>query len=290
MPITVTCSCGQRLAAKEEHAGKQLKCPKCQAPIVVPHAPSTHATQKTATQRAAPVVCPHCGSKFAVDNPALIGQRIPCPTCRTPFEVPSPHLHSAVTTDAPVDLLGSLTGDEMIAVGNSQIPGASSCPNCGSVVGVNAVLCVSCGTDLKTQQRIATESTLGSLNAEGTNVSVERVSGAGMQLRVGGRSYNLQGYSSVWFVQKADDQSPYIVAILILLLCAGVVPGILFWYLFFNVDKAKVTYRVELRGKGNRKQTVFRGPERSKRSAESIAKMISKAANLPYETQLGTLE
>lgn len=31
MPITVSCKCGQKLRANDEHAGNQAKCPKCGA-------------------------------------------------------------------------------------------------------------------------------------------------------------------------------------------------------------------------------------------------------------------
>ncbi len=36
MPIRVTCSCGKTLQAKDEHAGKRLKCPGCAETIAVP--------------------------------------------------------------------------------------------------------------------------------------------------------------------------------------------------------------------------------------------------------------
>jgi uncharacterized protein (AIM24 family) len=36
MPIRVTCSCGKTLQAKDEHAGKRLKCPGCEETITVP--------------------------------------------------------------------------------------------------------------------------------------------------------------------------------------------------------------------------------------------------------------
>jgi len=36
MPIQVACQCGQRFAAKEELAGKTVKCPKCGSPLAIP--------------------------------------------------------------------------------------------------------------------------------------------------------------------------------------------------------------------------------------------------------------
>jgi RsiW-degrading membrane proteinase PrsW (M82 family) len=40
MSISFPCVCGKRLRAKEEWAGKRLKCPACGSPVVVPQAPA----------------------------------------------------------------------------------------------------------------------------------------------------------------------------------------------------------------------------------------------------------
>ena len=39
MPIKVSCQCGQQFAAKDEFAGKVVKCPKCQRPLAIGAAP-----------------------------------------------------------------------------------------------------------------------------------------------------------------------------------------------------------------------------------------------------------
>src|SRR5262245_22383270 len=36
MAIAITCQCGASFRAKDDLAGKQVKCPKCQAAIAVP--------------------------------------------------------------------------------------------------------------------------------------------------------------------------------------------------------------------------------------------------------------
>jgi hypothetical protein len=36
MAIVITCQCGASFRAKDDLAGKQVKCPKCQAAITVP--------------------------------------------------------------------------------------------------------------------------------------------------------------------------------------------------------------------------------------------------------------
>ena len=37
MPIAIACQCGKHYHARDEHAGKRLKCPACDAPIHVPN-------------------------------------------------------------------------------------------------------------------------------------------------------------------------------------------------------------------------------------------------------------
>jgi len=44
MPIKVTCKCGQQFAAKDELAGKVVKCPKCQQTLTVGAAPTADAS------------------------------------------------------------------------------------------------------------------------------------------------------------------------------------------------------------------------------------------------------
>lgn len=38
MPITFSCACGQQLEMADEYAGKQARCPSCQAVVTVPSA------------------------------------------------------------------------------------------------------------------------------------------------------------------------------------------------------------------------------------------------------------
>jgi hypothetical protein len=47
MSITVQCSCGAKLRAKESHAGRTLACPKCNEPLEVPKPQSPHIPAPT---------------------------------------------------------------------------------------------------------------------------------------------------------------------------------------------------------------------------------------------------
>ena len=77
MPIKVVCQCGQGFAAKEELAGRTLKCPKCGWPLKIPppeqpiKGPEPHPQRDAVAdlldeygidESASPNVCPGCGT------------------------------------------------------------------------------------------------------------------------------------------------------------------------------------------------------------------------------------
>jgi hypothetical protein len=55
MAIAFSCSCGRKINAKDEHAGKRVKCPGCQQPVTVPSAgaPAKPAAMASASAKAA---------------------------------------------------------------------------------------------------------------------------------------------------------------------------------------------------------------------------------------------
>src|SRR5262245_11595085 len=73
MSITLTCpSCGQMCAVADEHAGKQVACPRCRGVISVPAGTAT-ATPGAGTPVAAPVP----GAPVAASTPASAGASAP---------------------------------------------------------------------------------------------------------------------------------------------------------------------------------------------------------------------
>src|SRR6266851_1143367 len=48
MPISFACACGQRLRAKDEWAGKRIKCPKCGTPCTIPTDDDANSTYQVA--------------------------------------------------------------------------------------------------------------------------------------------------------------------------------------------------------------------------------------------------
>jgi hypothetical protein len=60
MSITFQCSCGKNLAAKDEYAGKRMRCPACQAILTIPSAAAapTEAVKPAGAKRASPPPLP----------------------------------------------------------------------------------------------------------------------------------------------------------------------------------------------------------------------------------------
>ena len=91
MPIKVTCQCGKSFAAKDELAGKAVKCPNCQQPLRIPSAgiaaPLPSKAPLAAAAPAAPAASPHAaGSLFdEVGLKAAPAGAMLCPGCAQPM-------------------------------------------------------------------------------------------------------------------------------------------------------------------------------------------------------------
>jgi hypothetical protein len=133
MPIKVTCQCGQSFAAKDELAGKTVKCPKCTKPLKIPEAgPRVAAPTAAATpQRAAPQPIPQ-----------QAGPQQP--------RAPQPGLGGSLPSAASAASLFDEAGIGQAAAGT--LP----CPSCGAALPESVVLCVKCGYNKRMGRRMET--------------------------------------------------------------------------------------------------------------------------------------
>lgn len=85
MPIKVSCTCGQSFAAKDELAGKTVKCPKCAQPLRIP-APAAPKAAMAGAPAAAPSAPAGMSSLFdeAGVKAAPVGANL-CPGCAQPL-------------------------------------------------------------------------------------------------------------------------------------------------------------------------------------------------------------
>lgn len=134
--ITVRCTCGKKLKAPAESAGKRARCPACGAIlrlIATQPRPVTMATA-TATSRAATAVVNR--AKPAAAPKALVA---PQPL---PKETPSDEF-------AGDDGLGALYELNEQANTAAVAPDGARCPSCSSAMNADAVLCTDCGYDTR---------------------------------------------------------------------------------------------------------------------------------------------
>src|SRR5688572_21428837 len=115
MAISVVCQCGAKLNAKEELAGKAVKCPKCSQPIKIPAAGTTSPAKPAAAQPAAP-------TKPATPGKPAAGEATKSP--KTPAKtMPAPK-------PAADDPMGGLFDD--IGLAPAPVKHDIACPKCGA--------------------------------------------------------------------------------------------------------------------------------------------------------------
>lgn len=116
MPIKVACKCGKKFAAKDELAGKAVKCPGCGQPLKIP-SPQQQKPQP--------------------------GGKPKGPSGAAPKRPQKP---------APSSSLDDLFDEVGIGSGAEEVAGPK-CPACDAPIPANAVLCVNCGLNLQSGKR-----------------------------------------------------------------------------------------------------------------------------------------
>jgi hypothetical protein len=133
MPIKVQCACGKAFAAKDELAGKTVKCPGCQKPLKIAGEP---AAAKTAAK-------PANGPGAAAATPAaaktVAGKPAPA---KQPAKAASP----PPSTDSLFDEIGLAP----------PVEGTRPCPGCTEPLAIEAVVCVKCGYNTRLGRRMTT--------------------------------------------------------------------------------------------------------------------------------------
>lgn len=128
--ILFTCpSCANPLAVDEDLAAQSADCPACGQAIEVPRPDIRYR-------------CLYC--RVPLSSPSsLVGAMANCPSCERVIEVPErsapalAHRHQA----GPPSAVGS---------GPEPLPEGRRCPQCGVTTAPAAIMCINCGTDLRT--------------------------------------------------------------------------------------------------------------------------------------------
>src|SRR5712691_9972806 len=93
MTIRITCPCGKQLQARDDYAGKRVKCPTCGKTLAVPGGGDGAAAEALTTKpdpakKAAAIhfACA-CGRQLQA-RPELAGRRTKCPDCGEALIIP----------------------------------------------------------------------------------------------------------------------------------------------------------------------------------------------------------
>lgn len=135
MPIKVACKCGQKFAAKDELAGKTVKCPKCGDPIKIPASQNQPAATSSQAQQKASAPAPQQAK--AQDDDLLRMAPAAAPRIGGDPFLNDLLVEAGVTSDI------HHTGPR--------------CPGCNAPIQTDAMLCVKCGYNLRTGQRIKSQ-------------------------------------------------------------------------------------------------------------------------------------
>jgi len=144
MAIKVQCSCGKAFAAKDELAGKTVKCPGCQKPLKIPgaSAPAKPGGKPDAAKAAA-------GKASAGTSPSKAASAKPS----------GDDDDYSLSAEEPAPRPKSDLFDE---VGLKAAPkGTMPCPGCSEPLPQEAVVCVKCGYNMKLGRKMKTMSTGG---------------------------------------------------------------------------------------------------------------------------------
>jgi hypothetical protein len=139
MAIKVQCACGKAFAAKDELAGKTVKCPGCQKPVKIPGA-ATPATKSS----------PPAGGAAAA-KPSVAKPSASKPSASKP----SPQKAAAKPEAAKP---AGNTNDLFDEIGlQAVVAGTKPCPGCTEPMPVEAVVCIKCGYNSNLGRRMSTQ-------------------------------------------------------------------------------------------------------------------------------------
>ncbi|HWC61189.1 MAG TPA: zinc ribbon domain-containing protein, partial [Verrucomicrobiae bacterium] len=100
--------------------------------------------------------CPSCQQHIQC-GPEYSGMEIPCPACQSKMTVPAP-AGFAAPPPPPAPALRTSASATAVAPpppAAMTATGSPACPNCGNEVSPRAIMCVKCGTNLKTGQKVS---------------------------------------------------------------------------------------------------------------------------------------
>jgi len=144
MPVVFRHKCGQRISLSIDMAGKTGKCPQCGGLIVIPDRQALMGLVENARER-------HLGRKEKEE----VGKPSPAP----PKDIAPAADKKKPVPPAPLPKPEvAAVSERAVETHSGEDSKTGKCPNCDSEVDAGAVICVNCGMNLKTGEKLKTVS------------------------------------------------------------------------------------------------------------------------------------
>ena len=133
-------SCNNELSSQKSMVGETFDCPSCEQGFTIPS--SGRLFTQLLKQKTISITCPSCSVELELENSyykEMEGKTIDCPECNKAIPI------------------SSTTAPKKLSIAHPQIPTTPRCPGCKVEMPKDAVICIHCGMDLRTGQKLSPE-------------------------------------------------------------------------------------------------------------------------------------
>lgn len=144
MAIEFACGCGKRLKAAEQHAGKRAKCNGCGQIVSIPGAKSV-------------VPAPAAAMAQKSSSPSIpIAKSVATAVPKAVLVASANHLDDFFNAEVPTALPANTRTSSSSGASSPARQGMKTCPGCNQTLSPAAVICINCGYNLNTGQKMKT--------------------------------------------------------------------------------------------------------------------------------------
>lgn len=152
--IRLKCKCGKILRVTSDLSGKKVKCPGCAAVYRVPQAPAAAGPQPAAVVKTPSAPAPAAAAAPARAAPSSMAFRTAVTGPRAAENLSSEASSSPSDMDLTAAAVAATPSELDLLSEIELLPSGPVCPGCKKQQPGSAKICVSCGIDLATGERI----------------------------------------------------------------------------------------------------------------------------------------
>ncbi len=161
MPIKASCNCGFSFAVKDEFAGKRVKCPKCAQPVSIISTPVPQVPVAQQQAAAKKIDSPADRTKLEGTRVVRSGMTVGGSNSNLSLQSPPKVARDQKTNSPNGNFLkrGERSNpilDLLDDAGVKSVTTEPVCPKCAVVMSPTAIICVHCGFNRETGERLET--------------------------------------------------------------------------------------------------------------------------------------